>query len=295
MLNQCRKDPARSRREGGGTSGAAAWRPREEVALLWSGLGAKLSAGVRKGTSQALNAGRTCGLSSALAARQRRLRLFWGCVITCSPSLCVIPKAAVVCHLCRRDTVRHQCRWRVLNCVVGRLRAFLHHLLTSPSPVIHPPMIPPAGSPKMPENPALEDRLPVELRGGDSRVGRFGPAPQRQLERCCWASGEPQHPPHVARNVRCYRCALSSNSTALTRASRWFQPVQCDAYGYLEPGWGRVGWHCGLTAKEDDKILAQSNTRGEKIREKPDKRTKILKTMTVCHQERGLFAPLAAV
>lgn len=63
-----------------------------------------------EGTNQAVNGGRSCGLSSALATSQRRLRLFCGCVIPCWPSLCVIPRVAVVCHLCRRDPACDQCR-----------------------------------------------------------------------------------------------------------------------------------------------------------------------------------------
>lgn len=50
-----------------------------------------------------------------------------------------------------------------------------------------------------------------------------------------------------------HRCVLSLNSTALTGASPWLLPVPSDADGYLEP---RAGQPCGLTAKEDDKILA---------------------------------------
>lgn len=53
--------------------------------------------------------------------------------------------------------------------------------------------------------------------------------------------------------VQCHCCVLSLNSTALTGASPWLLPVPSDADGYLEP---RAGQPCGLTAKEDDKILA---------------------------------------
>lgn len=98
----------------------------------------------------------------------------------------------------------------------------------------------------------------------------------------------------------CWRRAVSPlcvvvEQHSVNRSISEFSASPDDANGYLEAGWDRAGWHCGLTAKEHDKILACSNARGEKIREKPDKRTKILKTMAVCHQEWGLFAPLAAV
>jgi len=43
---------------------------------------------------------------------------------------------------------------------------------------------------------------------------------------------------------------------SVNQSVSWFRPARSDADGYLEPGWGRAGWHCGLTAKEDDKILA---------------------------------------